>query len=337
MSIIRIKTGGASVAYTNNDDALNNLNVVFSKLKTSLGDLLSPISVKNYVNKINRISILTENKPFTNINFLLDSNKVINDLQNSHLKSKKDYLSAISKLLQAMEQPPEIIKEYQNAMNTMKQEQYITRNENIATEQNAERSLNMKDIKKKMNSYKFTNDEELQKILIVNFYFGNTENLVPRNDLINMKIISPTKAKKTLDPLFNYLVVNNQGKAEKIILNSYKTFRTYGEQSFNISDNLTRLLFTYLKKFNKHYNDYLFTRRDGITPYNNSTFSRIIECSMNDVLGTPINIDLVRQIVITNFHNLNPLASINEKSAFARRFLHSSSQNLEYIKQNIKH
>jgi len=334
---MRVRLGGASELYENDETALENLKKHFEKMKTIKGVPLSDTSVNNYVAKINRMAVLCTNKAFQDDNFLLSPQSVLIKLDHSDLKSKKDYISAISKYLSGIKNiDSKIIKTYQEAMAEMKKAQSNIRGDNLATEKNVNNSLGFKEIQKRLKNYKITNQDELFNAVIVNFYFGNTENLVLRNDLVNMKIISPSKAKKPLDNKYNYLVVGSTGIPEKIIMLSYKTFKTYGERSFNISNELKKILVVYLKRFNKKYNDYLFTRRDGTTPFTVSTFSRIIESAMHDILGKPIGIDLSRQIIATNFYLNNPLASKNQKEEFAGRFLHSLNTNLEYMRRNLK-
>lgn len=334
---MRIRLGGSSQHFENDDQALENLKNHFSKLKTIKGTPLSNISINNYVAKLNRISVLCTNEAFKDDNFLMSPTNVLIKLNHSNLKSKKDYISAISKYLSGKKNiDPSIIKTYQDAMSEMKKEQSNTRGDNLATDRNVINSLGLKEILKRLKNYKITNNDELLNAVIVSFYFGNIDNLILRNDLVNMKIISPAKAKKPLDINYNYLIVSNKGIPEKIIMLSYKTFKTYGERSFNISNDLKKILVLYLKRFNKKYNDYLFTRRDGVTPFTHSTFTRIIETSMFDILGKKIGIDLARQIIATNFYLNNPLASKNQKEEFAGRFLHSLNTNLEYMRQNLK-
>lgn len=334
---MRIRNGGNSELFENNDLELQQLHNHFSKLKTLKGQQLSPISIKNYIGKLNRMSVLCTNKAFENDNFLMHPQNVLIKLEHSSLKSKKDYIASISKYLSGCSGiDKKIIKEYQDAMAKMKKEQSNERGDNLATQKNVNNSLTLKEIQKKIANYKITNPDELINAVIVCFYFGNTENLVLRNDLANMVIISPSKAKKILDKNNNYLVVNNKGIPEKIILLAYKTSKTYGEKSFKISIPLQKLLVVYLKKFNKKYNNFLFTRQDGKTPFTNSTFSRIIENAMYNILGKKIGVDLSRQIIATNFYLINPLASKNQKEEFASRFLHSLSTNLEYMRQNLK-
>jgi hypothetical protein len=329
---IRLLNGG-SVEYKNDVNALDNLENIFSNLTTKKGNNLSEATKKSYIGKLNRLSILCTNHAFIDDSFLNNPQSVIIKLDHSNLKSKKDYISAILKYLSTKRVNPRIKDEYLKAMNTYKKEQIHTRNNNTATETNVEKSMPLDDIKRKLLNFNITSNKDLLDALLVCFYFGNTSNLVLRNDLPNMKIISISRSKKQPSKDFNYLVVDKDNLPIKIIMKSYKTSATYGTKSFLISENLKILLTEYLKKFNKKTGDYLFTR-EGM-PYSHQNFAHLLETANKHVLGQPIGIDLSRQIIATDFYLKNPLASKNEKDAFAERFLHSATTNAEYMRNNL--
>jgi len=51
---------------------------------------------------------------------------------------------------------------------------------------------------------------------------------------------------------------------------------------------------------------------------------------MNDVLQSPLNIDLIRSILINEFYTGKP-KSIQQKKEYARRLLHSPLVSQEYV------
>jgi hypothetical protein len=80
--------------------AKNDLHNIFDNMKTRKETPLSKISINNYIAKLNKISQLVEGHDFTNYKFLEDSKKVLDALKASDLKSKKDYMTPIIKILQ---------------------------------------------------------------------------------------------------------------------------------------------------------------------------------------------------------------------------------------------
>lgn len=334
---IRIVGGNNQVEFKNDDNKMNELENIFKNMNTKKGKLSSQ-SIKSYISKLNRISILCLNHSFTDDKFLMNPKKVINTIEKSNLKYKKDYIGAICKYLSHKTVPENILKEYRDAMNNYKNDITQKRNQNQASEENVEKSLSMQDIIKKINKFKVNDEMDLFDLLIVMFYFGNTENFIPRNDLPNFKISTDAYVnKKTMNKLYNYITINRKKQPIKIVMNNYKTSPTYGTKIFNISNELKRVLTLYINRFKKQSGDYLFLMNDNMIPYSKSAFSYAIERAMKNVLGKPINVDLARQIITTAWYKEHPLASKQEKDDFASRFLHSASTNFEYMRNNLNH
>ena len=80
----------------------NNLLNEFENMESRNGERLSPYSCKSYASKVNRIAILTTNKPYEDFKYFVNNvNNIIKKVNDSNLKSKKDYFSAINKLLKS--------------------------------------------------------------------------------------------------------------------------------------------------------------------------------------------------------------------------------------------
>lgn len=338
MSSTRIRViGGNQQLYQNDDTKLQELENVFKNMDTKKGKLSSN-SIKSYVSKLNRLSILCKNKSFTDDNFLMSPQNVINKINSSTLKSKKDYISAICKYLSSKNVDKKILEKYRDAMNDFKADTENIRNKNQASEKNVEKSISMENIKKLIGKFKINDEMDLMDLLIVLFYFGNTDNFIPRNDLPHFKFVNASYInRKNHNKIYNYITLDRNKNPLNIIMNNYKTAPTYGTQKFEISNELKHILTLYIKRMKKQSGDYIFLMRDGMTPYTNTGFSYVIERAMKNVLGSPINVDLARQIVATNWYKNNPLASKEEKEQFAKRFLHSSATNFEYMRNNLNH
>ena len=321
----------------------NDLLTEFQNMKSRNGESLSPYSCKSYASKVNRISILMTNKPYEDYKYFVNNvDNIIKSVNQSNLKSKKDYFSAINKLLKSKNVNDTILDKYKQAMKINKEQEDETRGNNMATDSNVKKSKqagnDLEDIQTKIKNYSIMDknnkidDSKLINLLLVSFYFMN-KNFIPRNDLPEFKIISVNKSKKPLSNEFNYLVITPNKKPVKIIMKNYKTKSTYGTQSFNLSPFLDNVLQLYLTEYNKQTGDYLFVDKNN-KPFKHSNFSNLIENSMNDILGSKIGIDLARQIVLSNTYN-NNLLTINEKKELARAFLHSPDIAQEYIRVNL--
>ena len=321
----------------------NDLLTEFSNMESRNGTSLSPYSCKSYASKVNRIAILMTNKPYEDYKYFVNNvDNIIKSVNASDLKSKKDYFSAINKLLKSKNVNDTILDKYKQAMKINKEQEDETRGNNMATDSNVKKSKqagnDLEDIQTKIKKYSIMDennkidDSKLINLLLVSFYFMN-KNFIPRNDLPEFKIVSVNKSKKPLSNEFNYLVITPNKKPVKIIMKNYKTKSTYGTQSFNLSPFLDNVLQLYLTEYNKQTGDYLFVDKND-KPFKHSNFSNLIENSMNDILGSKIGIDLARQIVLSNTYN-NNLLTINEKKELARAFLHSPDIAQEYIRINL--
>lgn len=297
---------------------------LFKKAKTPNGYSLSDVSIRNYISKLNTVSKLTTKQDYKNYKFLLKPKKVIDALNKSTLKGVKDYYSPIIILLDLVKANKEVIKVYQDELIKQAEEEYEKREQNVLTETEKERILTMKEINDRYDKFQEKTPADLMDKLIVAFYFKN--DLIPRNNLPKIKI---TNKDKGLDDNYNYLVVDKDKKPKEIIMLNYKTRNTYGEQRFKITPELKNLLETYMTSFNKEIGDFLFSTESGYEIKDNS-FLYVIKKAMEEVLQSPLNIDLIRSIIINDFYTGKP-KSIQQKKEFARRLLHSPLVSQEYV------
>jgi hypothetical protein len=343
--IFRLRKGDNKESISINGGSINDLQKEFDNMTSKQSKPLSNISIKSYISKINRTAIMQTGKPYEDYKFLLDADKIIKKIQDSDLKSKKDYLSAISKLLRHKKVDSDILDKYKVGMQIEKTAETKVRGDNLAKKDDIEKTNNMSlnDIQNKIKNYSVLDDgniddEKLINKVIASFYFMNFDsqglpNFVPRNDLPEMKLINSNKAKKQIPNEFNYIVMEGNIPT-KIIMQNYKTKNTYGKQTFIISKELSQILQQYLQHYKKQNGDLLFVMRDG-KPFKHSNFTNLIQNSMKAVIGKPLGIDLIRQIILSNLYNSKPLMSINQKDQIARAFLHSSNVSQEYLKPQL--
>lgn len=300
------------------------LRKLFKKVKTPQDISLSDITIRNYISKLNTISKLVTKNDYKSYKFLLQPRKVIEKLNKSPLKGVKDYYSPIINILQLVNADNKIIKQYQNELIKKAEEEYEEREKNVLTKTEKERLLTMDEINDRYNKFQVRTPADLMDKLIVAFYFKNE--LIPRNNLPKIKI---TDKDTKLDSDYNYLFVDKDMKPKEIIMLNYKTRNTYGEQRFKITTELKKLLEEYMTSFNKVNGDFLFSTESGYEIKDNS-FLYVIKKAMEEVLQSPLNIDLIRSIQINDFYTGKP-KSIQAKKEFARRLLHSPLVSQEYI------
>jgi len=304
---------------------MENLLEIFKQYKTGKGTPLSEVSIKNYIAKLNKISKLVLNKDYQSYEFLLKPITVINKLKKSNLKNYKDYMSPIINLLKAVNVDNNIIKQYQNVLQSQADISNQEREQNQASATDKERIMTMFEIKNKIASYKDTTPEQLLNKFIVAFYFYNS--FVPRNDLSKFKIVE--KKKDTNDTNYNYILVNSKTYSpELIVMNNYKTASTYGRQEFPINPYIKEVFEEYIVVYDIKPNQFLFQSKDG-EEINDNTFLQTIKRAMIDVFGKPLNIDLIRSIILTDFYSRPK--TVAQKKEQARKMLHDYNTSQQYV------
>lgn len=317
---------------------MEKLKEIFLSMNTMTGKSLKPLTINNYIKKINKVAQIVTGKDYDgSIAWMKQPEKVISKLKESNLKSLKDYLSPIVRLLRHNEVDEDIIKRYNENMIEAKEAEDSVRKENKATKKEQENAMTLEEIQQKLDKFSIFDSsknidyKKLVQKLIVLLYFNNE--LIARNNYYNMKIANANKKNRDLNANYNYLFVEGDMPKSFVMVN-YKTSGTYGIQKFPITNTeLKKTLKLYLDVTNKKAGDLLFTneKEKEIPP---STFQDMIASSMKAVLGKPINIDLVRKIHITSFYK-DGLKSENEIEAFSHRLLHSKNKQTDYRKVDL--
>ena len=158
---------------------------------------------------------------------------------------------------------------------------------------------------------KLIEKKENQKALLLSLY---TDIPPVRNDYWNLK----TK---------NYDIdKDNYIKGKKIVLNQYKTFKTYGKIVIKLPDSILDLV-----KKNKNKTDYLFITVKG-KPFTASNFSKYFQGIFKESFGKNTNFQIMRNIYLTYLAETRNDMTYKEMSEIARVMAHSVVQGLLYRK-----
>lgn len=314
------------------------LKEYFAKMKSRNGVSLAKTTINNYINKINRLSEIVRGVPQSDLDFswLDQHEKVLDKLRKSTLTSKKDYLSPVCRILKERDVSQDILEPYQRSMADHKKDEDHQRGENKATPSQLQRFLPLDQIKKAYHDYDWSAQPNQQKGLlcktIVAFYFMNE--LVPRNNLNVLKLVSSRRKPKDCRNDCNYVLVDDNDTPQSLLWCRYKTDSTYGKVKFPVTPELAKILKVYIRAFDRKKGQYLFPSGPDGEPYSEKRFAEIVPEAHQEVVGKPLNIDLIRAIHITDFFKHGP-HSINEEENFAKRFLHSSDVQREYMRLDL--
>lgn len=157
-----------------------------------------------------------------------------------------------------------------------------------------------------------------QEAIMVSLYI-----LIPpcRNDLMDIKFCLYDKEKD------NYFYKNDEGVGY-IILNHYKTMKTYGTCEMDLPFRITNLIDDFITKFQPAA-PFLFYNRQG-KPYKESTFSSHISDIFLKQTDKHINIQMLRKIYATQSN----FESIEKTRNVARKMGHSVKTHYQYKKNN---
>lgn len=252
------------------------MNTIEKMIKDSRSNI-KVNTLNAYVTNIHKVFKEVFNNDINTDNFNKFS-KVKKYLETLNLATRKNILVAIIVLLQAYNTPSHILKKYNTYFKELSIEYENNYNKQIKSDKEKLNWVTKTEIDNKLKSLEILidkmnmdklskNDKDIiQQHLVISLYIG--EHIPPiRNDYAGMKI-SNTELKKC-----NYIDLNNN----QIILNNYKTDKTYGTKKINIPTYILELITRWIK-----YNDsgYLLINirqgdpmtKNGLTKYLNKIF-----------------------------------------------------------------
>ncbi|KAF6252682.1 hypothetical protein COO60DRAFT_1643805 [Scenedesmus sp. NREL 46B-D3] len=171
--------------------------------------------------------------------------------------------------------------------------------------------------------------------LIVGLMALADENLFPqRVDYGKVKLYCNTQEPAT-DAAGNYLVLQQHGNGKcegYLVLNEYKTAKTYGRKRMQLPACYIKTL---LESLVKQPRSWLFTKQTGPPdrPYDNDTcFGNNVNKRLKELFGRPLTVSGVRHSCITHMHCSSKWAHLSdaEREAVAHEMSHSFAMACRY-------
>lgn len=324
-----------------NENKRVNLLLEFGKMRSKSGEELNDRTIIGYVNRIKRVMGILGKKiegDIVELCDLVDYDNVIKRIEEADIKNKDIYYIVILRLLNHLDDVNyrEICDKYYYPMYLKHRaltEEVV--NDNLAREDLAHKYMKAGDIIERIRGYNVVSgkglilERELLYKVITSFYFLNSSNYIPRGEIRLLKVVGN---KEELKEDENYVILNSKGKASHIILNRYKTYKTYGQQRIRISEELKGVINLYLESVSHNVGDYLIMNKSR-KEYNESNFSALVSTSFLNVVGKGITTDMARHIQVSEFNSKLP--SMNMRKKFARICLNSVDNANYYIKLDI--
>ena len=313
-----IKSSNIAPSYTKtnyylSDKSINQYQIIIERLHLKYTGKNLNYDIKNvFIDKdINLLNNILYKMKYLNYKFI---EKLKQDYPNQ--TTFKTYLIPIVKLLSYSDSAKynKLYKYYASYMIDSNNKYEKERNDNYISEENKNKIINDFSNETLLNNIEKLDDIN-DKLIYALYTF-----IPPRRlEYANLYIINKSQKMNNKD---NYIVIYKY-KPVKFIFQDYKTNRTFGVQSYDIPDELAKIIKKYIYK-NK------LKSGDKFLPYNEKYLSEVIGKIFYKIYGEKINLNYIRKSYATHINEMN--ISNNEKQSLALAMGHSLEQSMKYKK-----
>ena len=238
-----------------------------------------------------------------------DTKKVIDLVSSQSMNTQKTKLNAIVVYLKACKYNEDIIEKYSFVIYKLLNKLRKVSDTMEWNDKEKEKLISIKELQLLVHKLKTELPESINNINDIQKYMDYiivaiTMEFPSRNDMSDAKIIKD--GNDTDDKEFNYLVLEKN--KIKIILNKYKTQKTYGEQSYEIDNkplynNIMKYydgIQSYYKSNNKKFDSFLLFNLKNLEKLNRNQYTKYLTKLFEDNTGKAISSSMVRKIITSS-------------------------------------
>lgn len=263
---------------------------------------ISTSTLNLYIKNLKR---LNDGNEIKNLNFLKDSEKVLDKIKHLKPNTRKTYIISIVSLLKQDAKQKKLYDKYFTILmdynkdlknNTTKSEtqveNWISQDDVKDIQQKIEDDIKPKLINKKLTDSEFS---QLLNLMVLSLYTLNP----PRRNLDYQYAVVVKKYNDSMDDKYNYVDLEKN----EFHFNNFKTKKTYQRQTVPINEDLRKIIDEYLKFHPLIKN---LKKKDGIIPFlvnakgdpfeSTNTITRIL----NKIFGKKIGSSMLRNIYLTS-------------------------------------
>ena len=299
-------------------------------------------TLKQYIALLTKIQKKFESSSW---DFLNDPEEVKSKLEDLHFTSQRNTYNAIGVLLMALNHDnskDELIDIYSKMRNELN-ERYVTEQQsgqisekqksNFAEKSEVENMISAMETEIKKRKLKSIGHDKLtnadRELLTVYTIYQMLIRLPTRNDMAGMVLANKTLLKKTHDDIqekTNYLLVE-KGKMS-IILNDFKTKKTYGRTVLDVEKDLEKIFRMFIKATALKPGSIIF--KSSINkPLSRNGISQLLLKTSKNMIGKAISTTIMRKVVVSDKF----LEKNEEQEKMAKIMGHDvNTQNLVYVK-----
>jgi len=300
-------------------------------------------TIDSYITYINKLySILKgEKSQPTDYNWLKDTSNITKLLDNYKSTTKKNFYNAIVVVLNAFDFDDTIVEEYANLRDNEHKKYEEMVKSHKKTERQEKNWVELEEIDKILKKYKREANEIyksaninpkknfslLQEYIILLTY----RNIPMRNDVANMKVVSPTEYKAIPEnerEEHNYLVGSNRVPYH-FQINEYKTKKSFGKKKIEINKNLNREIRKWLRV---NRSGYFITNASQTQPITPNGITKLITKIFKHHTGKNVSTSMIRHIYLSDKYRKD--LEVNKKrEKDAHNMAHSLKQQMDYVKE----
>jgi hypothetical protein len=238
-----------------------------------------------------------------------DTKKVIDLVSSQSMNTQKTKLNAIVVYLKACKYNEDIIEKYSFVIYKLLNKLRKVSDTMEWNDKEKEKLISIKELQLLVHKLKTELPESINNINDIQKYMDYiivaiTMEFPSRNDMSDAKIIKD--GNDTDDKEFNYLVLEKN--KIKIILNKYKTQKTYGEQSYEIDNkplynNIMKYydgIQSYYKSNNKKFDSFLLFNIKNLEKLNRNQYTKYLTKLFEENTGKAISSGMIRKIITSS-------------------------------------
>lgn len=294
------------------------------------GRTIKQSSLKSYLTILKK---LNDDKPILNLDFLKDTDIILNKIETKALTTKKNYLSAVLVTLNAFNKAEfnDAVKIYGDESDKLNDEYMAFIESHEKDDKQKKNWTTMAELKKAMNRIKRDIDErgilkkeELnnKELQLLQYYLIAGLFVLQPPVRLNFNMLIVDK-REDIEAGKNYLLVESRNK-KKFIIADYKTAKTYDTKEVVVTPEINKII-NYWLKYNKTGFFLLNTRGQMLSSNGLSKMISQVFASTNK----HITLNLIRHIYISE--NVD-IAIINKAKQLASDMHHQISTQQSYIK-----
>lgn len=237
-----------------------------------------------------KLTILNDNKPVKNINFLYDIDKINDKIKDLRPNTRRSYIISVASVLNCLitenKAPKKLKTLYENYSKIL--ENYNSNLKDQTGDNTDVISIDkIKDIYDKLLKNKDQSKQSLQDYLILSLYY-----LIPARRNRDYALMKYTNNyNEELSKEYNYY------DGDKFYFNNYKTKGTYNQQIIKVPPELITILDEYIDKNNINNNDFILINLRTGKPLTTNNAMTII---LNRIFGDKIGSSALRRSYLTN-------------------------------------